>query len=123
MGTIIAVGFGGALGAIFRWSAGIIASQATNQPFWGTASVNLIGSFLVGFLFILFEGRLPVSDVLRTGILVGLLGGFTTFSTFSMEILNMMMLGFHLRALTYTIVSVTLCVAGTWGGIALARSM
>jgi CrcB protein len=121
MEMVIAVGFGGAAGAILRWLIGILTNNLTNQAVWGTLSVNLVGSFLVGFLFICFQGKLPVSDVLRTGILVGLLGGFTTFSTFSMETVNMMMVGLHARAMIYIVASVALCLAGTWVGVAVAR--
>ncbi|SVB99998.1 uncharacterized protein METZ01_LOCUS252852 [marine metagenome] len=91
--------------------------------FVGTLVVNLVGSFMIGLLLIWFQGRLPISDVLRTGILVGLLGGFTTYSAFSMETVNMMMAGLYGRASAYVVVTVVVCLMGTWAGVMLGRSV
>ena len=122
MEVAFAVGVGGAVGAILRWWVGVFMSQLSTPAFIGTLVVNLIGSFLVGLLLMWFQGKLPVSDVIRTGILVGLLGGFTTYSAFSMEAVNMMMAGLYGRASAYVVVTVVVCLTGTLAGVMLARS-
>jgi len=121
--VVLVVGLGGAVGAILRWWVGVLMSHLLAPVFLGTLVVNLVGSFLVGVLLIWFQGKLPINDVLRTGIVVGLLGGFTTYSAFSMETVNMMMAGFYGRASAYVVVTVAVCLMGTWAGVMLGRSV
>ena len=121
MEVVLVVGFGGAVGAILRWWVGVFMENLLAPAFVGTLVVNLVGSFMIGLLLIWFQGRLPISDVLRTGILVGLLGGFTTYSAFSMEAVNMMMAGLYGRASAYVVVTVVVCLMGTWAGVMLGR--
>ena len=123
MEVVLVVGFGGAVGAILRWWVGVFMNHLLAPAFVGTVVVNLAGSFMIGLLLIWFQGRLPISDVLRTGILVGLLGGFTTYSAFSMETVNMMMAGLYGRASAYVVVTVVVCLMGTWAGVMLGRSV
>ncbi len=123
MEVVLVVGLGGAVGAILRWWVGVLMSHLLAPVFLGTLVVNLVGSFLVGVLLIWFQGKLPINDVLRTGIVVGLLGGFTTYSAFSMEAVNMMMAGFYGRASAYVVVTVAVCLMGTWAGVMLGRSV
>ena len=123
MEVMLVVGLGGAVGAILRWWVGVLMSHLLAPVFLGTLVVNLAGSFLVGVLLIWFQGKLPINDVLRTGIVVGLLGGFTTYSAFSMEAVNMMMAGFYGRASAYVVVTVAVCLMGTWAGVMLGRSV
>ena len=123
MEVVLVVGLGGAVGAILRWWVGVLMSHLLAPVFLGTLVVNLAGSFLVGVLLIWFQGKLPINDVLRTGILVGLLGGFTTYSAFSMETVNMMMAGFYGRASAYVVVTGAVCLMGTWAGVMLGRSV
>jgi CrcB protein len=121
--VVIVVGVGGALGAILRWYVSLFTGYLMVPAFVGTLVVNLIGSFLIGLLFIWFQGKLPISDIFRTGILIGLLGGFTTYSAFSMEAVNMMMGGSYGRASAYVVVMVVACLMGTWAGVNLGRSV
>ena len=123
MEVALVVGLGGAAGAILRWQIGVFMSHLMTPAFWGTLMVNVVGSFLVGLLLMWFQEKLPISDVLRTGILVGLLGGFTTYSAFSMEAVSMMMAGFYGRASAYVVVTVAVCLVGTWAGVMLGRSV
>ena len=123
MEVALVIGFGGAVGAILRWWVGVFMNHLLAPVFVGTLVVNLVGSFMIGLLLIWFQGRLPISDVLRTGILVGLLGGFTTYSAFSMEAVNMMMAGLYGRASAYVVVTVVVCLTGTWAGVILGRSV
>ena len=121
MEVVLVVGLGGAVGAILRWWVGVLMSHLWAPVFLGTLVVNLAGSFLVGALLVWFQGKLPINDVLRTGIVVGLLGGFTTYSAFSMEAVNMMMAGLYGRASAYVVVTVVVCLMGTWAGVMLGR--
>ena len=123
MEIVLVVGLGGAVGAILRWWVGVLMSHLLAPVFLGTLVVNLAGSFLVGVLLIWFQGKLPINDVLRIGIVVGLLGGFTTYSAFSMEAVDMMMAGLYGRASAYVVVTVVVCLMGTWAGVMLGRSV
>jgi fluoride exporter len=79
------IAFGGAAGALLRyWASGLVHRIGGSSFPWGTLSVNLIGSFLIGFLWGMFESVI-VSQNARILIFIGLLGSFTTFSTFSLE--------------------------------------
>ena len=123
MEVALAVGLGGATGAILRWWIGMCMSHLSAPAVWSTLAVNLTGSFLAGLLLMWSQGKFPISDVLRTGILVGFLGGFTTYSAFSIEAVTMMMEGFYGRASAYVVVTAGVCLMGTWAGIILGRSV
>lgn len=88
-----------------------------------TLSINVIGSFLMGFLFILTLERLIVPPSVRVGVLTGALGGYTTFSTFEMETLMLAESGEFLKAALYVILSVTIGFAAAFGGAYLARNL
>jgi CrcB protein len=90
---------------------------------YATLSINLLGSFLMGFLFIETLERLTISPELRTGILTGGLGGFTTFSTFEMETLLLVEQGNLGKAALYVLLSVGLGFLGAFGGAYLARNL
>ena len=93
MTKILVIGLGGFLGAIARYGLSGLAQRLTSSFPLGTLLVNLIGSLLLGFLATLFIDRLMVSAELRLFTLVGLLGAFTTYSTFSLETLNLIRAG------------------------------
>jgi len=90
---------------------------------YATLSINVGGSFLMGFVFIETLERLTVSPALRTGILTGFIGGYTTFSTFEMEILLLVEQGAPFKALFYTLLSVILGFAAAFGGAYIGRSL
>jgi CrcB protein len=90
---------------------------------YATLSINLLGSFLMGFLFIETLERLTISPELRTGILTGGLGGFTTFSTFEMETLLLVEQGNLGNAALYVLLSVGLGFLGAFGGAYFARNL
>ncbi len=121
---LIAIAAGGALGALARYgmSNGVYALLGRDFP-WGTLAVNLLGSFLMGLLFVLFLERLSLGPEWRGAVLIGFLGAFTTFSTFSIETLNLLESGAMLAAFLNMVVSVWLCVLLCWAGIILARSL
>ena len=86
MQTTIFIAFAGLAGTLIRyWISGFVARQYGENFPWGTLIVNLIGSFLAGALYHLAEERLLISPTLRTVILIGLIGGFTTFSSYGLQ--------------------------------------
>lgn len=88
---------------------------------YATLSINVIGSTLMGFLFVFTLEKMMVSPYLRVGILTGFLGGFTTFSTFSMETLLLAEQGETLKAAAYVALSLLLGIGGALGGAYIAR--
>jgi CrcB protein len=120
----LAIAGGGAAGALARFlvSTGVYRLLGRDFP-WGTLAVNVLGSFTMGLLFVLMLERSLVSAEVRAAILVGFLGSFTTFSTFSLETLTLVEQGEALRALVNVGVSVLLCVGACWAGIIAARAL
>jgi CrcB protein len=88
-----------------------------------TLSINVIGSFLMGFLFIVTLERLMIPPSVRVGVLTGVLGGYTTFSTFEMETLLLAENGEFLKAALYVVLSVVLGFAAAFGGAYVARNL
>lgn len=121
---ILAIAGGGAIGAVARFlvSTGVYRLMGRDFP-WGTLAVNVFGSFAMGLLFVLLLERSLIAPEARAAILVGFLGSFTTFSTFSLETLTLVEQGEALRALLNVAVSVVLCVAACWAGIIAARAL
>lgn len=119
----LAIALGGALGSVLRFAMNEAVSARFGRAFpWGTLSINVIGSFLIGLLVVLLVERLEVSPAVRLGLMVGVLGGFTTFSSFSLEVVHLMQNGALLRAFLYVVASVVVCVLAAAAGIHLART-
>lgn len=124
MWTYVAVSVGGMVGCVARYGlTQLIESQAGRTFPTATLVINIIGSFLLGFLFIEMLERITVSPAVRAGILTGGLGGFTTFSTFSVETLLLIEHGEMLKAVSYVLLSVVLGLAAALFGMFLARSL
>ncbi len=120
----LAIAVGGAAGALFRFWVSTWAYGRLGRDFpWGTLVVNVVGSLLMGLLYILLIERLVVSPLWRAALLVGFLGAFTTFSTFSIETLNLIEEGALFSALSNVLVSVILCLLGAWLGVLLGRTL
>lgn len=115
---------GGAAGAVLRfWVAtGVYAVTGRDFPY-GTLVVNVAGSLAMGVLFVLLVERMDVAPLWRAGLLIGFLGAFTTFSTFSMETLALLEQGEAARALANVAASVVLCLGAAWLGVLLGRSL
>lgn len=113
------VALGSALGGVARYFGSGIVATAFGETFpWGTLAVNMLGSFVIGFVATLTapDGRLFVSAANRQFVMAGLCGGFTTFSSFSLQTLNLMRDGEWLYAGGNIVGSVSLCVFFAWLG-------
>jgi fluoride exporter len=116
------IALGGALGSVARfWMAGAVDGRlnaAAVGPFpWGTLAVNLLGSFIIGLL----AGMETLGSQARLFLAVGLCGGFTTFSAFSLQTLNLLRDGLLLRAGGNILLSVLLCLVASWLGLLLTQ--
>ena len=112
--TLPLIALGGAVGSILRY----LMVSAIGAPL-GTAAVNVLGSFVIGALFILLDARAGWQLFLMTGAL----GGFTTFSAFSLDTLKLVEQGHTLQAASYVLISVALSLIAVALGVALARSL
>lgn len=122
MMTYVAIALGGAIGAFSRFGLmNLVASMLGNRLPWGTLLVNVCGSLLIGVLYVLVSERMLLSGEARALLMVGFLGAFTTFSTFSLDTVLLIQQGWLLQAIAYMLASVMICVLATWLGMALAR--
>jgi CrcB protein len=120
--NVVLVFLGGGIGAAARYWLQGLAYQKLGSDFpYGTLIVNVIGCILIGFLMSSMEERFLVQPSLRVFLTIGILGGFTTFSSFSFETIAMLRDGELLIAGMNVIVSVGVCLAGTWIGVQLGK--
>lgn len=122
MQQMLAVALGGASGAVLRWLLASNIQRWSGSAFpWGTLTVNALGSFLLGFLFVWLIERSSAGELLRMGLTVGMLGAFTTFSTYSLESIRLLQEGALGLAMVNIFGQLLLCLFLTWLGIQLAR--
>ena len=122
--TIFGIAVGGAVGSILRYLVQIQCTHWFGSRFpLGTLIINTIGSLLIGFLFIVLLERYSVSREIRLALMTGLLGGFTTFSAFSLETIDLIQQGSFLSAASNIILSVVLCLTACYLGVILARTV
>lgn len=124
MSQALVIAAGGAVGSLLRFwmSSGVYALLGRNFPY-GTLAVNVLGCLLMGVLFVLLTERLSLGPLWRAGLLIGVLGGFTTFSAFSMETVNLIEEGAQFKALANILLSVIACVGATWIGVIAGRQL
>ena len=124
MNHILAIAVGGALGSVLRFLASTWTDNRLGGDFpYGTLLVNVLGSLLMGLLYTLLVERSALDPIWRAGLIIGVLGGFTTFSAFSMETVNLIAGGEFPKALVNIALSVCLCLTATWIGIIGARQL
>lgn len=122
MNQVIAVAVGGALGALSRyWMVGLVSRLLARDFPYGTLTVNVIGSFLIGIGYIVIVEKLHVASEWHAVLMVGFVGAFTTFSTFSLETVSLLQEGRFTAALIYIFSSVLVCLLATAAGIVLAK--
>ncbi len=124
MERLLAIAVGGALGALLRYGVGTGVDRWLGRDFpWGILLVNVSGSVAMGAAYALLVERELLNPALRAVLMVGLLGAFTTFSTFSLDTVHLLERGEALRALVNVAAGVLLCVGGCWAGLLLARQL
>lgn len=123
--TCIIIMVGGALGTLLRYAMSVWALPFSQNLPWGTIVINILGSFLIAFFgtLTLAGGRFPVSDNMRLFVMVGFCGGYTTFSSFSLQTLDLMRAGALSRAAINIVASVILCLGAVALGHALASRL
>ena len=124
MKQVLLIAAGGATGSILRfWVSGQVYAWLGRGFPYGTLTVNVFGSLIMGLLSVLLVERFSLGPEWRAAILVGLLGGFTTFSSFSIETFNLIEAGGHVKAVVNAVLSVLLCVMAAWAGVIAGRQL
>lgn len=117
------IAIGSALGGVARYWCSGVAARLIGETFpWGTLIVNVVGSFIIGFFATLTgpDGRLFASSAARQFVMIGFCGGYTTFSSFSIQTLNLVQDGEWLQAGGNIVGSVVLCLVAVWAGYVAA---
>ena len=115
------IGLGGFAGAVTRYTIGLWVSNRFAGSFpWGTFAVNITGAFLLGLMTAMILGK-EVMEPYRLPIMVGFLGSYTTFSTFSVETFKLLETGQYLLSVLYSLGSVLLGLSAVWAGIGLGK--
>lgn len=120
--TLIAVTLGGIVGTLMRFATGTIVSSHWPRFFYtGTLAVNIVGCLLIGYLYGLFMIRPEIPVEVRSGLIVGFIGGLTTFSSFSLDTVRLLEAGQVFTAVGYCSISVFGGLFATWAGLALTK--
>ena len=123
MGTVLAVGVGGGLGALARYYIAGWVQPAGAAFNWGIFVVNITGGLLMGMIVEAGALKLNLSPELRSFLTVGILGGYTTFSTFSLDSVLLLQRGEYAQAAFYVIGSVALSILALFAGLWIVRSL
>lgn len=118
----LAIFIAGGIGAVLRYLTGVFCTRfvACNLPI-ATLSVNIIGSFILAILFVFFINKTDINQSIKLALMVGFCGGFTTFSTFSLEVFELLKNGNYLLGISYIIISLALCLIATLLGFKLGE--
>lgn len=123
--TYLGIAIGSALGGLARYGCSLLAVAWLGPAFpWGTIVINILGSFVIGWFATLTgpDGRLLVSSVVRQFVMVGICGGYTTFSAFSLETLTLLQRGSLAGAAANAGLSLLLCLVAAWAGHKVAEA-
>ena len=121
---VLVVALGGAAGSVARYVVGLWTAQAFGATFpWGTFTVNVLGCFLIGVLATFADEAGSIGPQGRALLVVGVLGGFTTFSSFSLDTIRLVQANELVRASAYVVGSLALSFVAALAGIALARAL
>jgi len=124
MQNLLSVALGGALGSALRYWLSTQMHQWLGRGFpYGTLLVNVLGCLLMGFLAFFMTERLNLNPVWRAAMLIGFLGGLTTFSSFSQETLNLLLAQAYLKAALNVLLNLSVCLGATMLGLWLARQL
>lgn len=120
---IIVVAIGGAFGSVCRFllSRFVQIIIPFQQLPWGIIFVNILGCFCIGILFALFSHQLLLNPLWRAGLVIGILGGFTTFSSFSLDTIHLLMRGSVMLALSNVLISLVACLSATALGVWITK--
>ena len=122
MSTYLWIALGGALGSMARYATGIYVGRWLGTGFpWSTLLINILGSFLIGAFAESFALQWDTSQSTRAFLIIGICGGYTTFSTFSLDIVTLLNRGEAALALTYVLASVVIGLAGLYAGLQAMR--
>ena len=122
MYTYFSIAVGGALGSMARYATGVYVGRWLGTTFpWGTLLINIFGSFLIGVFAESFALRWDTSQTTRAFLIVGICGGYTTFSTFSLDVVTLINRGEALAAGAYIVASVVLGVLALYAGLYAMR--
>ncbi len=120
----IAIALGGGIGAVLRYWITLLVQSWTGPGFpYGTLAVNVVGSLLIGFIVVFLHHRFHGNEIVRLFLVIGVLGGFTTFSTFSLDTVYLIQSGFLVKAMSNIIISFCSCVFSVYVGMEIARSV
>jgi fluoride exporter len=125
MPTAVWIALGGALGTLARYYIALWMMPLSRDLPWGTIAINVVGSFAISFVgtLTIANGRYPIADAWRVAFTVGVCGGFTTFSSFSLQTLDLLRAGAPGRALLNIILSVALCLGAVTLGYLVAQQI
>jgi CrcB protein len=123
--TCLIVMVGGALGTLARYAVSVLSLPISRELPWGTILINVTGSFVIGFFgtLTLAHGRYPASENVRLFVMIGLCGGYTTFSSFSLQTLDLLRGGAIVRAAVNIAASVVMCVIAVAAGHLIAAHL
>jgi len=120
---IFIAGFG-SMGCVARYGVTLLGYELLGRGFpWGTMTANILGSFLIGFLIVLIIDKLHLGEIWRLALIVGFLGGFTTFSSFSLDVVQLLQDGFWGKSLSYLVISLFCSLFATALGLCLANKI
>jgi CrcB protein len=122
MVQVLLVALGGAIGSVFRYYVGVWSVRLAGPAFpWGTLTVNVVGSFVIGVFAELISRKFGASTDLRLLLMTGLVGGFTTFSAFSLDTIGLLESGEAMAAIVYVVASVVVSLMTVFAGLTVVR--